>query len=242
MLTLKCIGSGSDGNCYLLYHGEDVLIVDCGLSMAEIKRGLNYKITGIKGVIISHDHFDHSHSLKDFRKMHIPVHAPYEQAVKKPQKIQFGDFKITALPLLDKEMERWQHTNGDGSECPCYAFLIEVDNQKILYVTDTKLLVWNLGKWHIDHLLIGLNYIPENLSRDEFKTKHILTGHMGLPTVQEIVKTNNPRTVILCHLSRGNADKAKCIEEIKKVAGNAYTDVAEGQKEWNLYGHNECPF
>ena len=101
MLTLKCIGSGSNGNCYLLYSGDDVLIIDCGLSIGDIKRGLNYKITGIKGVLSTHGHFDHSYSLKDFRKMHIPVFAPYEQAEKKISKVEYGPFKVMALPLLD---------------------------------------------------------------------------------------------------------------------------------------------
>ena len=245
MLTLKCIGSGSNGNCYLLYCGEDVLVIDCGLSIGDIKRGLDYKITGIKGVLLTHGHLDHSYSLKDFRKMHIPVFTPHEKADKQIAKVEYGPFKIMALPLLDKEMQRWQHTNGDGSECPCYAFLIEADGQRILYVTDTKLLVWNVHKWNINHFLIGLNYMSERLSREEFKTRHIISGHMSLETCKQIVESNktpNMQTVILCHLSQGNADSDKCIEEVKNVAGIARLDVAEGKKEWKLYGTNECPF
>ena len=245
MLKLICVGSGSTGNCYLLYHGEDVLIIDCGLPFKEIKEGLMHNILGIKGVIVTHAHQDHSYSIKDFRRLHIPVFTPYEEANKKPSKVQIGDFTITAMPLLDKNMEHWQHTNGDGSECPCYAFLIEVDDQRILYVTDTKLLVWNLSKWQITHMLIGMNYIPESLSKEEFKTKHIVTGHMSLTAAKEIVNANLTDaldTVILCHLSKGITNRDKCIEEMSNVAKYVRIDVADKNKEWKLYGSKECPF
>lgn len=56
-MKLTCLGSSSAGNCYLLQadNGE-ALILDCGISIKEIKKGLNWDIRGIKGVIISHAH------------------------------------------------------------------------------------------------------------------------------------------------------------------------------------------
>lgn len=57
MMKLKCIASGSSGNCYTLTadNGE-TLILDCGIPIKAIKKGLNWDIRGIKGVIISHTH------------------------------------------------------------------------------------------------------------------------------------------------------------------------------------------
>ena len=55
-MTLKCIGSGSSGNCYILTCNNEKLILDCGLPIKEIKKGLNWNIRGIKGMIISHAH------------------------------------------------------------------------------------------------------------------------------------------------------------------------------------------
>lgn len=56
-MKLKCLATGSSGNCYLLQtdNGE-TLILDCGISIKEIKKGLDWNIRGIKGVIISHTH------------------------------------------------------------------------------------------------------------------------------------------------------------------------------------------
>ncbi|WP_418517592.1 MBL fold metallo-hydrolase [Pseudoruminococcus massiliensis] len=56
-MKLKCLGSSSAGNCYLLTsNSRETLILDCGIPIKEIKKGLNWNIRGIKGVIISHAH------------------------------------------------------------------------------------------------------------------------------------------------------------------------------------------
>ncbi|WP_442858704.1 MBL fold metallo-hydrolase [Agathobacter sp.] len=56
-MKLKCLGSSSAGNCYLLTSdSEETLILDCGIPIKEIKKGLNWNIRGIKGMIISHAH------------------------------------------------------------------------------------------------------------------------------------------------------------------------------------------
>lgn len=56
MLTLKVLGSSSKGNCYLLTYNKETLILDCGISIKEIKKGLNWNIGGVKGVVVTHAH------------------------------------------------------------------------------------------------------------------------------------------------------------------------------------------
>lgn len=56
-MKLKCIATGSKGNCYLLTsESGETLILDCGIPVKAIKEALNWNIRGIKGVIISHTH------------------------------------------------------------------------------------------------------------------------------------------------------------------------------------------
>ena len=55
-MTLKCIGSGSSGNCYILKANNEKLILDCGLPIKVIKQGLDFDLGGIQGVLISHAH------------------------------------------------------------------------------------------------------------------------------------------------------------------------------------------
>lgn len=57
MMKLKCIATGSTGNCYTLTSSSrETLILDCGIPIKEIKKGLNWHIRGIRGMIISHAH------------------------------------------------------------------------------------------------------------------------------------------------------------------------------------------
>lgn len=56
-MKLKCIASGSSGNCYTLTADDgEALILDCGIPLMKIKEGLNWNIGGIAGVIITHAH------------------------------------------------------------------------------------------------------------------------------------------------------------------------------------------
>jgi len=56
-MYLKCLGSSSAGNCYLLTSdSRETLILDCGIPIKEIKKGLDWNVRGITGVIISHTH------------------------------------------------------------------------------------------------------------------------------------------------------------------------------------------
>lgn len=233
-MTLKCLGTGSNGNCYLLSSENETLILDCGIPIKDIKKGLNWDVSRVSGVIVTHVHKDHSLSVEDFERMGILVFAPYEN--KEPMSFNgMEGLKVQAFDLTDLQ-SRWTHTNADGTECPCYGFLIKhPDIGKLLYITDTEFVKWRFKD--INHILISCNYQSKYIDGDEAKKNHVLRGHMELNTVKEFVKANNSnalRSVILCHMSRDNADAEECVEEIQKAATQAYVDYAEKGKEWGL--------
>jgi len=55
-LTLKCLGTGSSGNCWLLKYGNEVLILDAGIKPKDIVKGVDYNLMGVSGVLITHSH------------------------------------------------------------------------------------------------------------------------------------------------------------------------------------------
>ena len=189
----------------------------------------------------SHPPLDHSKSLNDFKSMGIPVFAPYIS--EKPMKIGNGDFIIQAFDLKTLD-GRWTHTNADGSECPCYGFLIaHPEMGRMLYITDCELIKWKFKD--INHILLGVNYDKDLIDTDNPKANHVFRGHLSIDTACEFVKSNNSndlQNVIMCHLSSENADRDSFIEKMKKVAGTANVDVAEPNKEWVLRKGDECPF
>lgn len=242
-MRLKCLGSSSAGNCYLLTSNSgETLILDCGIPIKEIKKGLNWNIRNVVCCIVSHVHSDHSKSVKDFEAMGIPVFAPYRSL--KPMIIGDYRLKIQAFDLTTVD-GRWTHTNADGSECPCYGFLItHPEMGRMLYITDTELIKWRFKD--INHILLGVNYDKDLVGKDnDPKTRHVFRGHLSIDTACDFVKANYSdglQNVIMCHLSAENADSDSFIEKMKKVAYGANVDVAERNKEWLLANPNECPF
>ena len=72
MLKFICFGSGSSGNSYYLSNGKEAIIIDAGIGIRTMKKyileyGIN--VTKIKGILITHDHFDHSRAAGELCKL-----------------------------------------------------------------------------------------------------------------------------------------------------------------------------
>lgn len=241
-MTLKCIGSGSSGNCYTLTSNSgETLILDCGIPTKEIKKGLDWNVKDVVGVLCTHKHLDHSKSVKDFEAMGIPVFAPYIS--EKPMKIGNGDFRVQAFDLTAIDGS-WTHTNADGTPCPIYGFLINHKEMgRMLYITDCELIKWKFKD--INHILLGVNYDKDLVDTDNPKANHVFRGHLSIDTACDFVKANysdSLQNVIMCHLSSENADKDSFIEKMKNAVNRANVDVAEQGKSWILRKGDECPF
>lgn len=243
-MKLKCIATGSSGNCYTLTScSGETLIIDCGIPIKEIKKGLNWNIRNVVGCIVSHTHSDHSKSVKDLCDMGIPVCKPYEVLLMN-QFLKNSYFSVRSFDLTTLD-GRWTHTNADGSECPCYGFLIaHPEMGRMLYITDCEVVKWKFKG--ISHILLGVNYDKDLIdNEDSAKVNHVYRGHMSIDTACDFVKANNSKdlqNVIMCHLSKNNADKDLFIDKMKNTVPNANVDVAEPGEEWLLRNPNECPF
>lgn len=242
-MKLKCIATGSTGNCYTLTSNSgETLILDCGIPIKEIKKGLNWNIRNVVGCIVSHVHSDHSKSKQDLEQMGIPVFSPYIS--EKPMKIGNGDFRVQAFDLTTID-GNWTHTDANGEPCPIYGFLIaHKEMGRMLYITDCNLIKWKFKD--INHILLGVNYDKDLVDKDnDPKARHVFRGHLSIETACDFVKANysdSLQNVIMCHLSAENADRDSFIEKMKKVAYGANVDVAERNKEWVLKKGDECPF
>lgn len=242
-MKLKCIATGSTGNCYTLTSNSgETLILDCGIPIKEIKKGLNWNVKDVVGVLCTHKHLDHSKSVADIRNMGIRVFNPALDIFL--DVVHFGDFTIRPFDLTTVD-GRWTHTNADGTPCPIFGFLItHKEMGRMLYITDCELIKWKFKD--INHILLGVNYDKDLIDRDNTgKANHVFRGHLSIDTACDFVKANysdSLQNVIMCHLSSENADKDSFIEKMKKVAYGANVDVAECNKEWLLRNPNKCPF
>ena len=243
-MKLKCIATGSTGNCYaLISNSGETLILDCGIPIKEIKKGLDWNIKDVVGVLCTHKHLDHSKSVKDFRQMGIPIYGLYSKAV--PMRtMKIGEFNVKPFDLTTID-GNWTHTDANGEPCPIFGFLItHREMGRMLYITDCELIKWRYKD--INHILLGVNYDKDLVDKyNDPKTRHVFRGHLSIDTACDFVKANysdSLQNVIMCHLSSENADRDSFIEKMEKVACGANVDVAAAGKGWGLKNPSECPF
>lgn len=242
-MILKTVSTGSTGNCYLLIaNSGETLILDCGIPIMEIKKALNWNIKNVVGVLCTHKHLDHSKSVKDFRQSGISIYGLYSE-VAYMRTMKIGEFTTKPFDLTTID-GNWTHTNADGTPCPIYGFMIEhPEIGRMLYITDCEFVKWRFK--NVNLILLGVNYDPELLSGDDAKKNHVVRGHMSIDTACDFVKANASdqfQNVIMCHLSKENADAGKFIEKMKKAVPNVNVCVAEPGMELEVRNPGECPF
>lgn len=206
MIKLKILSTGSKGNCYLLSIANETLILDCGIGIKDIKKGLNFDVSKVVGVCVTHTHLDHSLSAQDFENMGIDVWKPYETFTENKLR-KFGNFTVQAFEVPHDDV-------------PCYGFYINADRQKLLYATDFEYIPFSFAKLGINHMLLECNYQNKYIQRVSANYEHVLRGHCELRTTLGIVKDNaldSLKNVILCHLSDNNSNADECVSEVKKV-------------------------
>ena len=231
MLRLKTISTGSIGNCYLLSTETETLILDCGVPIMDVKKGLGFDLSKVVGCVVSHAHHDHDKSANVLNNMGIEVWRPYLDE-NKMQRRYFGGFMIRSFDV--------PHDNE-----PCFGFLIECPNgERLLYATDFEYIKYSFKKMKIHHLLIESNYQNKYVDKSADNRNHVLRGHSELGTTLGIIEDNRDslKTVILCHLSQSNAEPTECVAEVQKVVkSSAYVDYARKGLEVELRT-DECPF
>ena len=208
-MELKCLATGSKGNCYTLTDKEgNILLLDVGIPIKEIKVGIDFQVSKIVGCLITHGHQDHSLALKDLKKMGVPIVAPY---IEKPKVDALKGFIVRYFALTTVN-GGFVHSNADGSECPIYGFYIssDVEPLRMVYITDAEFCKSRFS--NVDNLLIGINYMDEKITdEEEAKKRHIINGHMSLETGTEFIritdKKHTLKNVVVCHMSDNNSDE-----------------------------------
>lgn len=205
-MKIKTIATGSSGNCYCIEHENQILLLDAGISIKDIKIGIDFRIADIVGCLISHCHKDHLLSADKLQNMGIRVYRPYTIEDKKILKTRIGSFNITSFDVPH---------NGTENR----GFLINVGGKTILYMTDFEYCPYFFKEVQIDVMLIECNYQQTMIDENNEHIRHIWLGHSELYTTADFVSknaTDKLTDVILCHASEsGFLSKKVAVETIK---------------------------
>lgn len=55
-MLLRINASGSKGNNYVLEHNGQLLLLDAGINISDIKKGIDFRVGDIVGCLITHKH------------------------------------------------------------------------------------------------------------------------------------------------------------------------------------------
>ena len=222
-MNFRPIASGSSGNLYLVQDGARSLAIECGLRFAEIQKALKHQVTALDGVLVSHEHGDHSRSLKDMLRMGVDVYAPGEtfEAYGVLEHHNAHELKpLHGFPI--NGLNGWRVLPFDlAHDVPAMGFLIERGGDKLLYVTDTAYVPYRFTGLTI--IAIEANYseaILRESDENAARKKRALRYHMSIERVLGFLAANDLSTVKeihLLHLSEAHSDES----EFKRLAEEA---------------------
>jgi phosphoribosyl 1,2-cyclic phosphodiesterase len=233
-INILSLASGSTGNCYSLSDGKSSLLIECGIPIARIKQGLNFKLHEVSGCLATHSHQDHSKSVYHILKAGIPVfmsmpcaeelgvfHDHGIRIIYRDKWYTIGSFCVQAFATIHDGK-----TESDWNTLGFYIKHLDSD-ERILFCTDSAYIRPRFKG--LTRILIECNYsedrITENLnngSLDPGQYKRILATHMGLTQCVKFLKSNdltNLKEIYLIHLSSGNSDEELILKTIRQVAG-----------------------
>lgn len=229
-MRIKILATGSKGNCYYVSDGVTGLLIECGIRYTDIMRGLNYNVGNIGAVIVSHAHKDHSLCAAEMAEMGFEMLMPAETSAAlgleyhpcvalavQSKQYNVGTFGIVPFPLV--------HCSTDGSECPCYGYLIasSATREKLLFATDTAYIKNRFRG--LTHVMLEVNYIGGMVDHEGIPEveKRRLKSHMSLETAVQFLESTDRsalKAIYAIHGSETRSDRDEVYRTLAPYAGN----------------------
>lgn len=213
------LGSGSAGNCAYLEAGNTRLLIDAGLSARQIRlrlAALGRVVESLTGVLITHEHSDHTEGLKVLAARHdIPIYCNRftREAIEAQMGLRLACrvFETgAAFCIGDVEVESFSvpHDAQDP-----VGFLVRTNSGNVGVITDlghvTRLVLERMRPANV--LLVEANHdvrlLQEDTKRPWATKQRILSrhGHLSNEAAAAMVEAlagENLKHVFLGHLSR----------------------------------------
>jgi phosphoribosyl 1,2-cyclic phosphodiesterase len=221
-MKIKVISSSSAGNCYLLYNDTECLIIECGVKAAFIKQALNFDLSKVVGVIITHEHQDHCKAVREIVTAGIKVYASpgtidaFNLLHHRLNKIEVGKtFTLGGFRIKSFDVKH------DCKE-PVGYLIEHEETGRIVFITDSYYCPYTFPG--LNNIIIEANYSQEILDRkvsegvsQQFLRDRVLESHMSLATCKEFLNANDltaVNNILLIHLSDNNSNANQFRQEV----------------------------
>ena len=247
-MILRVLGSNSKGNCYLLIADNEVLIIEAGVRLIEVKKALLFKTHNIVGCLISHVHGDHAGNIKEYADAGITILT--SESVRDNKVLSLYDNRVRVVEAeKGYKLGQYSMVRSDGfkvipfpvhHDVPTFGFLIyHQECGNIMFITDTYMCEYNFP--HLNHVIIECNYADDiledniiNRGLNPLMRPRLLYSHMELESCKNILRRldlSNVVNIVLVHLSDGNSNEKRFVSEI---AGEFFKITTAANKEVDI--------
>lgn len=226
MVEIKILASSSHGNCYVVNDNFTQIMLDCGLPYKQLQKRLNFQVSNLAAVLISHSHKDHCKAVPDLLKAGIDCYMSQQTAEEGGYS---GHWVKVVEPLKQLKIDPWTVLpfELEHDVANLGYLLANKAGEKLLYATDT---------YYCRYKFNGLNYIMLecNHSYDILAANvesgvlplpmknRLIRSHFSLENVKEFLRANDlskVQAIYLIHLSDGNSDAERFKREIQELTG-----------------------
>lgn len=233
-MKIEVIASGSAGNCYKISNKDTTLLIECGIPYKKIQEALNFKTTDIDGVLVSHEHVDHSKACKNLIKAGVDLYMT--KGTKEALNLDSHRVKIIEFysKYINRDMGFFEigsfkvkafETVHDAREPVGFIICDSLAKEELVFITDTQYSIYNFSP---DYFMIEINYdretINENPGLNDKLRERIKKNHMSLETAINLLERSDLswlKKIYVIHLSDHNSDAEFIKKSLQELTGVA---------------------
>jgi phosphoribosyl 1,2-cyclic phosphodiesterase len=231
-MEIEIIASGSSGNCYKISNEDTTLLIECGIPYKRIQEVLNFKTTDIDGVLVSHEHGDHSKACKDLIKAGIDLYMT--KGTKEALNLESHRVKIIDFysKYINRDMGFFEigsfkvkvfETIHDAREPVGFVIYDTLAKEELVFITDTQ---YSIYSFNPTYFMIEVNYVKETINKSDNLNpalrERIKRNHMSLETAIDLLEKCNLsrlKKIYVLHLSDANSDAKVIKESLQELTG-----------------------
>lgn len=233
-MKIEVIASGSAGNCHKISNEDTTLLIECGIPYKKIQQALNFKTTDIDGVLVSHEHGDHSKACKDLIKAGVNLYMT--KGTKEALKLDSHRVKIIDFysKYINRDMGFFEigsfkvkafETIHDAKEPVGFVIYDSISKEELVFITDTQ---YSIYSFKPDYFMVEVNYVREAINKNDSLhpdlRARIKKNHMSLETAINLLERSdlsNLKKIYVMHLSDSNSDAKVIKERLQELTGVA---------------------
>lgn len=237
-MKFHVLASGSKGNCTIISHKDTKIVIDCGTTQKYLNSCFNeLKISpsDIQACLITHTHTDHISALKYFKNCLFYSEDVLEVArqvqITSQELFKIGAFKIATIRL--------------SHDSRCLGYIIEADDEKLVYVTDTGYLKENYYELisDADYYIFESNHdlgMLMQCKRPEYVKNRIrsMNGHLCNEDSARHLRrciTDRTKQIILAHISQEANDPQLAYDICKSmISSTSYKIDVQAAKQFEI--------